>query len=88
MDLEALKEDIRCAMDGLGGSEIARAAACVAMEDLEPAQGGNWDWVQTVLSGCPIAKEAAIPTPVERNVEVDGRTIPIHNRTSPWQQPA
>lgn len=39
MDLEALKEDIRCAMDGLGGSEIARAAACVAMEDLEPAQG-------------------------------------------------
>jgi len=35
----------------------------VGNSNLEPAQGGNWDWVQTVLSGCPIAKEAAIPTP-------------------------
>lgn len=84
MELEALKEDIRCAMDGLGGGEIARAAACVAMEDLEPAQGGNWDWVQTVLSGCPIAKEAAIAIRrelEERNIQ---SRAPAQDRFERW----
>lgn len=59
MDMEALKEEIRLAMDGFGGSDIACAAACLTLEDLECAQGKNWDWVQTVLSDCPAAKEAA-----------------------------
>ncbi len=50
MDMEALKEEIRLAMDGFGGSDIACAAACLALEDLECAQGKNWDWVQELLS--------------------------------------
>ena len=67
MDMEALKEGIRCASDGLGGNDIARAAACLASEDLEPAQGEDWAWVQVVLSGCPAAKDAALA--VRREME-------------------
>lgn len=67
MDMEALKEEIRLAMDGFGGSDIACAAACLASEDLEPAQGEGWAWVQAVLSGCPAAKDAALA--VRREME-------------------
>ena len=60
MDMEAMKEEIRRAMDGFGGSDVTRAAACLAMEDLEPAEGENWGWVREVLSGCPEARIAAL----------------------------
>ena len=84
MDMEALKEEIRLAMDGLGGSDIACAAACLALEDLECAQGKNWDWVQTVLSDCPAAKEAALA--IRR--EMEERNIlsraPAQDRFESW----
>ncbi len=84
MDMDALKEEIRCALDGFGGSDIACAAACLALENLEPAQGENWAWVQSVLSGCPVAKEAALA--VRR--EMDERNIlsraPAQDRFESW----
>lgn len=60
LDMDELKEEIRLAMDGLGGNDVACAAACVALEDLDPAQGENWSWVQAVLADYPMAKEAAL----------------------------
>lgn len=84
MDMEALKEEIRGAMDGYGGSDIACAAACLASEDLEHAQGENWAWVQTVLSGCPAAKEAALAIRQEleeRNIQ---SRAPAQNRFESW----
>ena len=84
MDMEALKEEIRLVMDGFGGSDIACAAACLALEDLECAQGKNWDWVQTVLSDCPAAKEAALA--IRR--EMEERNIlsraPAQDRFESW----
>lgn len=84
MDMEALKEEIRRAMDGFGGSDIACAAACLAMEDLEPAQGENWSWVQTMLSGCPVAKGAALAIRrelEERNIQ---SRAPAQERFESW----
>lgn len=82
--MEDLKEEIRLAMDGFGGSDVARAAACLAMEDLEPAEGKNWDWVQEILSGCPEARIAAL---VVRQ-ELEERNIlsraPAQDRFESW----
>ncbi|MND22401.1 hypothetical protein D3C80_127800 [compost metagenome] len=62
MDMDRLKEDIRLAMDGLGGNDVAIAAACIAAESLDPAQEqeGGWGWVQAVLSECQEANVAAL----------------------------
>lgn len=74
MDMDRLKEDIRLAMDGFGGSDVAIAAACIASESLDPAQEqeGGWGWVQTVLSECPEANVAALEVRkemAERNIQ-------------------
>ena len=84
MDMEALKEEIRLAMDGLGGSDIACAAACLALEDLECAQGKNWDWVQTVLSDCPAAKEAALAIRQEMEERNILSRAPAQDRFESW----
>ncbi|XAG67761.1 hypothetical protein MRM75_14025 [bacterium 19CA06SA08-2] len=85
MDMEALKEAIRLAIDGFGGSDIACVAACLGLEDLECAQGENWEWVQTVLSDCPAAKEAALAI----RQKMEERNIlsrsPAQDRVESWR---
>lgn len=73
MGVDNLKEEIRCAMDGLGGSDVALAAACIAAESLEPAQGEGWAWVRAILSEHPEANVAALEVRkelAERNIQL------------------
>jgi hypothetical protein len=67
-DLEALKEEIRRVLDGLDGSDIAHAAACLVLDELRPAQGKGWGWVFDMLDSCrPYARQAAAE--VAREIE-------------------